>query len=304
MDRLKEEIKEYAIKSGFVGCGVTEVDEFPEYRKVLDALIREFPETEALYRPMYNRTLIKERYPWAKSVIVCLRFYGKYHIPQQLKGHIARNYLFDSRVPQNPDHIMAKNFAAYLKGKGMKVRKGGVPDRLAGYKAGLVSIGKNSFAYSERYGSWINLITYIVDAELEQDGPVLESLCPPDCTKCIEACPTGAIVKPYIVRMDRCIAYLTYGAPLPLDENLEKKMGGWIYGCDICQEVCPLNKGKWIEKEKLQYLEEITEFLTPEALADMDMKTYKEIVHPLFYYIPVDDIERWHRNARRALRSS
>lgn len=299
---LEKEIKEYAEKNGFVGCGILRVENFFEYRDALDNLINEFPETEPLYKPMYNRALIKERFPWAKSIIVCLRYYGKYQIPEQLKGYIARNYLFDCRVPQNPDYPIVKTFTEWLRSKGMKVRKGGVPDRLAAYKAGLVSIGKNSFAYAGRYGSWINIITYLVDAEIESDNNPFNSPCTSECKKCIDACPTGAIVKPYVVRMDRCIAYLTYGAPLPLKKEIEEKMGRWIYGCDICQEVCPLNQGKWEGKEKLPYLEEITELLTPKALVCMDMKTYKEIIYPLFYYIPSDNIERWHRNAERALK--
>lgn len=297
-------VKLTARKSGFVGCGIVRTENFPEYSKALDSLINTFPETEHLYKPMYNRALVKDRLSWAKSIIVCLRYYGKYHIPQQVKGYIARNYLFDCRVPQNPDYLMVKNFTDWLRSKGMKVRKGGVPDRLVAYKAGLVSIGKNSFAYAGRYGSWINIITYLVDAELEPDETSIKSRCPSHCTRCMDACPTGAIVKPYTVRMDKCIAYLTYGAALPIEEELEKKMGKWIYGCDICQEVCPLNKDKWKGKEKLPSLEEIAHLLTPESLASMDIKTYKDIIHPLFYYIPEEHIERWYRNARRVLELS
>ncbi|MGI6595708.1 MAG: epoxyqueuosine reductase [Candidatus Ratteibacteria bacterium] len=304
MIQLKTEIKEYAVKNGFVSCGVARVDDFPEYKAALDKLINNFPETESLYSLMYNRTLLKERFPWAKSIVVCLRDYGKYHIPLQAKGHIARNYLFDSRVPQSPDYLMVKNFSEWLKNKGLKIRKGGVPDRLVAYKTGLVSIGKNSFAYAKRCGSWINIVTYLVGAELEPDTPVVKSPCPPGCTKCIDACPTGAIVKPYTVRMDRCIAYLTYGAPLPINNKLEEKMGNWIYGCDICQEVCPLNKNSITEKEKIDYLEAIAHLLTPAALARMDKKTYQEILHPLFYYISPDNIDRWHRNADRVLKLS
>ena len=301
MGGLKQEIKEYAIRGGFAGCGIARVEDFPEYRKALDNLIKNYPETEPLYNPMYNRAIIKKRFPWANSIIVCIRYYGKYEIPQQVKGHIARNYLFDCRVPQSPDYLMVKNFTQWLKDKGMKVRKGGVPDRLVAYKAGLVSTGKNTFAYAGRYGSWINIITYLVDTELEPDIPGERYICPPDCTRCIDACPTGAIVKPYTVRMDRCIAYLTYGAPLPVREELERKMGNWIYGCDICQEVCPLNRSAWEGREKLSYLEDIADLLTPEALARMDKETYKNVVHPLFYYIPQEDIERWHKNAERVL---
>ncbi len=124
-----------------------------------------------------------------------------------------------------------------------------------------------------------------MDADLEPDVPVIKSPCPPGCTKCIDACPTSAIIKPYTIRMDRCISYLTYGASLPIEHNLEEKMGSWIYGCDICQEVCPLNKNSWTGKEKIDYLEAVAHLLVPASLAEMDIKTYQNIIQPLFYYI-------------------
>ncbi len=300
---LKKKIKEYAAQSGFSACGIAATDDFPEYATALDRLVKKFPETEALYCQMYRRAGLKERFPWARSIIVCVRSYGRYRIPREVKGHIGRNYLFDCRIPENPDYPMIKDFTLWLKACGMKVRKGGVPDRLAAQKAGVVSIGKNNFAFSGGYGSWINIVTWLVDADIVPDRPSAGSVCPPGCKKCIEACPTGALVEPYTMRMDRCIAHLTYGASQPLDSELEKKMGGWIYGCDVCQEVCPLNKDAWQGNENLPYLEKISRLLTPQALSVMDEKTYREIVHPLFYYIPEEDIKRWVVNAKRAVAS-
>jgi len=302
MENSENRIKEYAFKSGFAACGITDAEDFPEYSAALDNLAKKFPEAGPLYGTMYKRALIRERFPWAKSVIVCIRRYGKYRIPDGVRGHIGLNYLFDCRVPENPDYAMLKNFRGFLKSAGMKVRKGGVPDRAAAVRSGAASIGKNTFAYTGACGSWINTVTYVVDAQLEPDNPSFPpSPCPPDCTKCIDACPTGALVKPYTMRMDRCIAYLTYAAPLPLKKELERKMGGWIYGCDVCQQACPLNKSAWEEKESLPHLEKISGLLTLQALSAMDMQTYREIIHPLFNYIPVEDIARWHANAKRAL---
>lgn len=300
---LAERIKEYAGQCGFAACGITAADDFPEYSAALDRLIKEFPETEYLYAPMHRRAKTGERVPWARSIIVCIRSYGKYRIPQEVKGHIGRNYLFDCRVPENPDYRMIKDFSQWLRAGGMKVRKGGVPDRPAAQRAGAASIGKNTFAYTAGYGSWINIVTYLVDAEIEPDEPAGLSPCPPDCNKCVEACPTGALIKPYTMRMDRCIAYLTYGAARPLNPEMEKRMGKWLYGCDVCQEACPLNKDAWKEKDSLPHLEKISGLLTPQALSVMDAETYRDVVHPLFYYIPVEDVERWHKNANRALLS-
>jgi epoxyqueuosine reductase len=147
----------------------------------------------------------------------------------------------------------------------------------------------------------MNIESWRVDAELPADRPTVDPPCPEGCRACLDACPTGAIVEPFVLRMDRCVAYLTYDAPEPIPAPLRDRMGGWIYGCDICQEVCPLNRGKWQEREAAPWLEEVAHLLTPEALAGMDEETYRNVVHPLFWYIAPDNLARWHRNARRAL---
>ncbi|MBN1445171.1 MAG: hypothetical protein JW957_03585, partial [Candidatus Omnitrophica bacterium] len=78
MKELAGKIKNYAVQSGFAACGITDAEDFPEYSSALDGLVKEYPETEYLYSPMHRRSHIKERIPWAKSIIVCIRRYGKY----------------------------------------------------------------------------------------------------------------------------------------------------------------------------------------------------------------------------------
>ncbi len=298
----KEAIIGYAKESGFLKCGFVATDDFTEYETILNNIVNIFPETKQLYTPMYKRAYVTQNTPWAKSIIVCIRSYSKYKIPKKIKGYIGRNYLFDSRIPDNPDYQITKKFVSYLKNAGIRVKKGGVPDRLVAAKSGIVSIGKNNFAYSEVSGSWLNISTYVVDISLEPDNLVLKSPCPPGCDICIKACPTKALTSPYTMRMDRCIAFLTYGQHQGIPEELSHKMGRWIYGCDICQEVCPLNKGKWQETTSLEHLENISEILTPEYLSVMEPEVYKNVIYPLFNYIPLKDINRWHTNAKRALK--
>jgi epoxyqueuosine reductase len=116
-----------------------------------------------------------------------------------------------------------------------------VMDKVWAARAGLGWIGKHSNLIHRRLGSYFFLGELILDLELEPDGPV------PDhcgtCTRCIDACPTDAIYQPYVVDANLCISYLTIehredDIPDPLAERME----GWIFGCDICQEVCPWNK--------------------------------------------------------------
>jgi epoxyqueuosine reductase len=168
----------------------------------------------------------------------------------------------------------------------------------------VAQIGRNGSAYSPRFGSWINVEAWRVDAELPPDTPARECPCPGTCRACLDACPGGALVEPFVMRMDRCVAWLTYSAPHPIRPEQWGRMGPWIYGCDVCQDVCPLNHGKWQDEEDTPWLREVAHYLRPQALADMSQETYEKIVHPLFWYIPAEDLERWHANARRACKAS
>ena len=297
-----DRVKALAEELGYTACGITSVEPFVEFERAVRDRMKRFPEAAHLYERLLKRADPTATAPWARSIVVCVRRYGKYRLPNGLASHVGRDYLVDSRSEYCPDHAMPRRMKEGLVGLGMRVRKGGVPDRWAGARAGVTRFGRNGFAYS-KHGSWINLETWRVDAELTPDEPTLDLPCPENCDACMRACPTGAIVAPYVMRMDRCVAYLTYGAPEPIDPALWKRMGPWIYGCDTCQLVCPLNRGKWEEIEDAPWLKEAAPHLTPEALSTMDEAAYRDIVHPRFWYIPPEDIARWHRNAARALNS-
>lgn len=292
-------IKQAARELGYADCGIAGVEPFTAFEQALRARMQCFPEAAALYRPMLNRVDPRAGTPWARSLIVTVRRYGIYRLPPGLTGHIGRNYLCDRRDPACPEHQRPKRMTARLKALGLRVKRGGVPDRWAGARAGVTRFGRNTFAYS-RHGSWINISTWLVDAELPPDRETLDLACPPDCRACIDACPTGALTEPLVMRMDRCIAYLTYHAEMPIDPALWDRMGAWIYGCDVCQQVCPLNKGKWDPQRDADWLFPIADRLQPEALASMDQATYETVVHPHFWYIPAGGLGRWHANAGRA----
>ncbi len=300
---LAARIKALAAEVGYAACGITTAEHFEDFSRAIEQRIARFPEAADLYAPMRGRADPRNAAPWASSIIVCLRRYGKYELPEGLTGHIGRNYLADQRIQECPDYAMPEKMKEGLLGLGLRVRKGGVPDRAAAARAGVARVGRNCFAYSE-HGSWINIATWLVDAGLPPDEPTLEPPCPEDCRACIEACPTAALIEPFLMRMDRCVAYLTYSAPEPIPAELRERMGTWIYGCDACQEACPLNTGKWEANEKAPWLEELAPHLTPQALAEMDEETYRNIVHPRFSYISADNLQRWHANAARALAAS
>lgn len=301
---LKDQIKSLAADAGYHACGIAGVAPFEEFLANLRSHALRFPESADLCLKLERRAAPLGMTPWARAIVVCVRRYGKYAFPESLAAHIGRNYLCDRRIPACPDTAMPKRMKEGLKGLGLRVRTGGVPSREAAVRAGIVRIGKNGFAYAEGAGSWINIEAWMIDAEVEPDVPNTTTPCPEGCTACLDACRTKALVEPYIMRMHHCIAYLTYEAPEPIPADLAGRMGPWIYGCDDCQTACPLNHGAWSREEPTPWLDEVADKLTPEALVNMDQDTYSRIVHPLFDYIPLDNLARWQGNARRASASS
>ena len=108
-------------------------------------------------------------------------------------------------------------------------------------ESGLGWIGKNSNLINKKNGSWLTLGFMILTKDLIPDKPH-QSLCG-KCEKCIEHCPTKAIVEPFVIQSDLCIAYHTIeNRETTIPKKIEKNLNGWVAGCDICQDVCPWNK--------------------------------------------------------------
>ena len=118
-------------------------------------------------------------------------------------------------------------------------------DREAAVRAGVAFYGKNTLAITRRHGSWVVLGTLVTDRELEATAP-LDAGCG-SCTLCIDACPTDALDEPGTLDSTRCLSYWTQ-APAPIPEPYRAELGAFVYGCDICQDVCPWNRG--IEKRR------------------------------------------------------
>ncbi len=110
-------------------------------------------------------------------------------------------------------------------------------DRAVAARAGVGWYGKNSMIIVPGHGSWVMLGEIYLDVEIEPDAPLRQNC--GRCTFCIDRCPTGAIVEPYRIDAPRCISFLTIEERGPLPRELRPLMGNWVFGCDVCQEVCP-----------------------------------------------------------------
>ena len=117
-----------------------------------------------------------------------------------------------------------------------------VMDKAWAVRAGLGWIGKHSNLITKEYGSWVFLGEILLNLELDYDTEIVADHCG-TCTACLDACPTDAIIAPYAVDSRKCLSYATIELRAPeIPEEITKDLNGWLYGCDICQDVCPWNR--------------------------------------------------------------
>jgi epoxyqueuosine reductase len=117
-----------------------------------------------------------------------------------------------------------------------------IMDKAWAKRSGLGWIGKNSNLINKQQGSFFFIAELILDLNLEADGPI-KDYCG-SCTRCIDACPTEAIVEPHVVNGSKCISYFTIELKEQIPSSWKGKFDDWMFGCDVCQEVCPFNQGR------------------------------------------------------------
>ncbi|WP_306013692.1 MULTISPECIES: tRNA epoxyqueuosine(34) reductase QueG [unclassified Allomuricauda] len=147
-----------------------------------------------------------------------------------------------------------------------------VLDKAWAAKSGLGWIGKNSNLLTQQVGSFYFVAELIVDLELEYDAPVTDHC--GTCTACIDACPTEAIVQPYVVDGSKCISYLTIELKNEIPSEFEGKLDDWMFGCDVCQDVCPWNRFSQSHREPL--------FDPNPELLSFTKKDWEEITEDVF----------------------
>ena len=165
-------------------------------------------------------------------------------------------------------------------------------DREAAVRAGVAFYGKNTMAITRRFGSWVVLGTLVTDVEIEATEPL--ALDCGSCRLCIDACPTGALDDPGVLDATKCLSYWTQ-APAPIPEPYRAELGQTLYGCDICQDVCPWNRG--VEKRRGASSPDAGS-ASPVALKDWLDRDGDELVAELDrLYVPRNDPRWLRRNA-------
>lgn len=202
---------------------------------------------ELKYRP--SRIL-----PGTRSIIfVALNYYQKTAPParadtdSEAEGRIARYAWGRDYHKELGKRIkrIARRLGEQFPGEEFRAWTDATPlaERYFGEQAGIGFSGRNTLLINGQYGSWFVIGEILSTVRFDPSGPVGErhGACPSSCRKCIDVCPTGALVGPNQIDARRCISYLTIEHVGIIPEPLRPQMGSWIFGCDLCQEVCPLN---------------------------------------------------------------
>jgi len=296
-----KQIKEKALLLGFSSCGIIPAEPFHEYKKALDERIKTFPESENIYASLYD--LVNPPAD-GKSIIVCISGYSHYKVPESMAKYVGKFYLFDVRLQYAEEFRARAEFMAYLKNTGIGILKGGVPDRWAVAKAGLGKFGRNNFIFTDEHGSYIYIHTWIVDKVLDYDPiceDVLHPQCKEGCLACVRACPTNTLCDSLTMNRGKCIPHMSNDTTSLPDNITMEQMGIWLYGCDACQDICPINAKKLTSSSDFPLLTQYEEYMKPENVLEMSEKTYLDVVNPRFWYIGEGGLWLWKCNALRVM---
>lgn len=245
---LTQEIKTKALELGFCKIGIARAEHLQKEGTLLAQwLARGYHGTmEWMVRNFEKRIHPENILPGAKSVIaVAMNYFTDVrHSDDERIGKVSRYAWGDDYhdVLEEKLNILLDCIRSRERGAEGKVYvdTGPVLDKVWAQRAGIGWEGKHTNVITKDYGSWVFLGEILINLELEYDPPATDHC--GSCIQCIEACPTGAIVEPYVLDSNLCISYLTIEHRGEIAEELGEKFDRWIYGCDICQDVCPWNK--------------------------------------------------------------
>lgn len=244
---------------GFDLCGVVRAEKLPELEQLPEWLARGYA-GEMNYLADPRRADPQKAMPRVRSVIVCLLNYNTAHplsTDPHLPGNEAEPRGWISRYAWGNDYhdvlrerlnaliqLLPQHFTESFEARAY-VDTGPLQERVLAKYAGLGWLGKNTLLLNHSFGSYFFLGVILTTLELEPSLGANE-IPPPDlcgnCRQCLDACPTGAFIEPYLMDARKCISYLTIELRGSIPEEFREPMGHHVFGCDICQDVCPWNR--------------------------------------------------------------
>ncbi|MFY7706962.1 MAG: tRNA epoxyqueuosine(34) reductase QueG [Flavobacteriales bacterium] len=241
-----QKIKQFAKELGFSFCGISKAEFLEEEAPRLETWLQQGMHGKMSYMENHFDKRLDPRLlvPGAKSVVSLLFNYytekkQNADAPKVSKYAFGEDYHY---VVKDKLHLFLQKIndeIGAVAGRAF-VDSAPVLDKAWAKKSGLGWIGKNANLINKGHGSFFFIAELIIDLELDADGPV-KDYCG-TCTACIDACPTDAIVEPYVVDGSKCISYLTIELRDAIPLEFKNKMTEWAFGCDICQDVCPWNR--------------------------------------------------------------
>jgi epoxyqueuosine reductase len=245
----KERVRAEAKRLGFTRVGIAPAEPWPEGQALAGWLARGYAGTMGWIAASAAKRLdVRQLMPGARAVVSVALSYRSDRPPStapRAHGHgwIARyawgrdyHRVLDQRLRR-----LSRAIQAIFPGARCAVRvdTGPILEHVVAAYAGIGWIGKNTCVIDREAGSFLFLGEIVTDAALEADRPATDHC--GTCTRCIDACPTGALVEPRTLDARRCIAYLTIEHVGPIEEALREAIGTHVFGCDVCQDVCPWN---------------------------------------------------------------
>ncbi|MCA8938504.1 MAG: tRNA epoxyqueuosine(34) reductase QueG [Planctomycetes bacterium] len=250
-----EQIKRKARNLGFNACAITNADApSQEVGQAFETWLEQgMNGTMGWFeRSKQARLDIRSRFPWAKSVIVLRADYPSDRDPSVPKDSILHRVARYAQGQDYHDYLKPalEKFETYVsrfddgeRERGCEAKwyqdTGPILEHVYAERAGIGWTGKHTLTLNEKGGSYFFLAEIITSLDLPIDAPA-QSHCG-TCRACIDACPTDAIVAPYQLDARRCISYLTIEHKGQIEDELRSELAGYVFGCDICQEVCPYN---------------------------------------------------------------
>jgi epoxyqueuosine reductase len=250
VDGFTDEIKKQALREGFHKVGVVRAERLDaEAPRLKEWLARgHHGEMAWMARDVEKRLNPLEIFPQARSIVVVAL---NYYTPAQHEENSNTGKV--SRYAWGDDYhdVLKTKLESLLSWIRERVPEAAgkicvdiqpVMDKAWAVRAGIGWLGKHSNVITQEFGSWVFIGELLLNLELDADAEVSEDHCG-TCTLCIDACPTQAITEPYVVDSNRCISYATIELRTSeLPESIQQRLSGWLYGCDICQDVCPWNR--------------------------------------------------------------